>query len=916
MNKTLFFITTILMLCVYAFAGESNLWITKGDTETIVFTFTDSDSNDYDISSNTFTFTIGSTPKGTDILSKTDSDFTLSGNDAILELSTTDTDQTLGRYYWSGSFVDTNSKKYTFGTGSLVFVDNATAQLNNTEAVIGTRNITIDLAVAYGTQAGANILNDLNDVTISSPLDGQSLAYNAGSGVWENSTAGAGNVVGDSSSTDNALVRFDGATGKVIQNSGVLLDDSDNMILPDGSRLTVGNITMDSSGLSSDTVNLDLLADGGTVQLKSDGAVNYFSDIDNSTTTEDHVFYTDGNTTGTATELARITDGGDIEAQNSVKVGNTTFSDGSISMPGLSGNLNLSAGGGNLNLSSVGGVSIDTDSDNNDTVSDITFTTNGGALQLARLTDSGGLILTESFQVAGTSAINQILDEDNLASDSATALATQQSIKKYVDDNISAGGMTSFDLQGDTGTPETVTNGETVDIGGGTGITTTIGATNRITINTNDSEIDHDGLLNFDANEHFTQSNITTVGTIGTGTWQGSSIDSAYLDDTLSATSYTADTVTLSSGALSSLGALTIGTDTNNNETDSDIVFQTDNSSEIARLTDEGQLRVTDSVRVGLSPYTQMNAGDIFSQGSFSLSADADIYFDSDENNNGSGDFIFRTDAASTELMTLNDEGVLFVGNLRIGPGSLAGDIESDGPMVFVTDNDNDTNAADFIFFTNEDGGIGTELLRLTDEATVGISSSAPQNKLVVSDGVKSSDATTGTAIEIAANNNDASLYFNKDANDYVFGVDNTDGHFKLSNSNQLGTTDVFEYDGSFNISSNLEVTGQIYSGTESQSPTTKNITVDFNDGESFSIDLESVGADIDITLSNVVTGNSYILDLIQGSTERQISTITPGVVWQGGVTPSITATANATSIIGIWKSPSGTIFANSGDYY
>jgi len=42
--------------------------------------------------------------------------------------------------------------------------------------------------------------------------------------------------------------------------------------------------------------------------------------------------------------------------------------------------------------------------------------------------------------------------------------------------------------------------------------------------------IDHDQLANFAANEHFTQADITTVGTIGTGTWQGTAISSAYLD--------------------------------------------------------------------------------------------------------------------------------------------------------------------------------------------------------------------------------------------------------------------------------------------------------------------------------------------------------------------------------------------------
>lgn len=42
-------------------------------------------------------------------------------------------------------------------------------------------------------------------------------------------SGGTGDVVGPSSSTDNAIARFDGATGKVIQNSGVIIDDTGNV---------------------------------------------------------------------------------------------------------------------------------------------------------------------------------------------------------------------------------------------------------------------------------------------------------------------------------------------------------------------------------------------------------------------------------------------------------------------------------------------------------------------------------------------------------------------------------------------------------------------------------------------------------------------------------------------------------------
>jgi len=41
---------------------------------------------------------------------------------------------------------------------------------------------------------------------------------------------GSGDVVGPASATDNAITRYDGTTGKLIQNSTVTLDDNGNVI--------------------------------------------------------------------------------------------------------------------------------------------------------------------------------------------------------------------------------------------------------------------------------------------------------------------------------------------------------------------------------------------------------------------------------------------------------------------------------------------------------------------------------------------------------------------------------------------------------------------------------------------------------------------------------------------------------------
>jgi len=46
-----------------------------------------------------------------------------------------------------------------------------------------------------------------------------------------------------------------------------------------------------------------------------------------------------------------------------------------------------------------------------------------------------------------------------------------------------------------------------------------------------DFVVDHDAATNFTADEHFTQASITTVGTIGTGVWEGTTIKTAFIGD-------------------------------------------------------------------------------------------------------------------------------------------------------------------------------------------------------------------------------------------------------------------------------------------------------------------------------------------------------------------------------------------------
>jgi len=67
----------------------------------------------------------------------------------------------------------------------------------------------------------ANSANTLTEVTATA---GQSVRINAGGTAWEAYTpSGTGDVVGPASATDNAVVVFDGTTGKLVKNSAVTI---------------------------------------------------------------------------------------------------------------------------------------------------------------------------------------------------------------------------------------------------------------------------------------------------------------------------------------------------------------------------------------------------------------------------------------------------------------------------------------------------------------------------------------------------------------------------------------------------------------------------------------------------------------------------------------------------------------------
>ena len=105
------------------------------------------------------------------------------------------------------------------------------------------------------------------------------------------------------------------------------------------------------------------------------------------------------------------------------------------------------------------------------------------------------------------------LDEDDLSSNSATKLASQQSIKAYVDAQTTA---QDLDIAPDSGTPQAIDlDSETLTFSGGTGIGTTA-SSNTLTMNISNVVATLTGSQTF-TNKTFTSPAINTM-TFASGT--------------------------------------------------------------------------------------------------------------------------------------------------------------------------------------------------------------------------------------------------------------------------------------------------------------------------------------------------------------------------------------------------------------
>jgi hypothetical protein len=284
-----------------------------------------------------------------------------------------------------------------------------------------------------------------------------------------------GNVAVGGNLTVTGTTTFNGGTitmGDAATDNVVFGADVDSNIIPDDDdTYDLGSASQEWRNLYIDgTANIDsLVADTADINAGTiDGATIATSDITvgagktldvsaGTLTLADNQISGDkveGGTINATTITSLTATSADI---NGGTIDGTTIATSDITV-GASKTLDVSAGTLTLADNQISGDKVEGGTINATTINTLTF----GSL-------NDGTITATAF-----------VDEDNMASDSATLIPTQQSVKAYVDSQVTA---QDLDFQGDTGGALSIDlDSEALTIAGGTGLDT-VGSGNTITVN-------------------------------------------------------------------------------------------------------------------------------------------------------------------------------------------------------------------------------------------------------------------------------------------------------------------------------------------------------------------------------------------------------------------------------------------------
>ena len=281
------------------------------------------------------------------------------------------------------------------------------------------------------------------------------------------------NTAGNQSTSGNAATADALATARTI--GGVSFDGSQNITLASSNLSDGSSIVLQTAAqtLTNKTLTSPVLASGvsGSAFLDEDDmASNSATKIASQQSIKAYV------DTKTATEVLEDTTGSMFAHSNHSNI-TAVYNDtsGEIELTGTASASDMAINSTLANTDHfflLAGSNSGSQAMRADTA--IKFNTTTDTLTSTNITTSG--TATFGSLSDGTITATAFVDEDNMASDSATLIPTQQSVKAYVD-------AVDLDFQGDSGGAFNIALGsETLDIAGGTGITTS-GASNTLTVN-------------------------------------------------------------------------------------------------------------------------------------------------------------------------------------------------------------------------------------------------------------------------------------------------------------------------------------------------------------------------------------------------------------------------------------------------
>ena len=270
----------------------------------------------------------------------------------------------------------------------------------------------------------------------------------------------------------------------------------------------------------------------GAAAIHEIGGKFYTDIVDGSSATPADFKVGNGSTSGGSLKLMEDSDNGSNFV--ALKSPDTLASDVTFVLPSSDGSANQvlgTDGSGNLSFlsttstlagatdsdissPSAGQILVHDGSDSFDNVSlsgDVTMASSG-AVTIANSAVETAMIADSNVTIG---KIDFLVDEDDMSSDSAVKVPSQQSVKAYVDSQVTA---QDLDIAGDSGTGAVDLDSQSITFTGGTGVTTSVsGQTATFAIGQSVGTSDNVTFNNVDVDGTLTSDDITSTNISATG---------------------------------------------------------------------------------------------------------------------------------------------------------------------------------------------------------------------------------------------------------------------------------------------------------------------------------------------------------------------------------------------------------------